>query len=59
MRAAMEETGARAKVREYMHCFAMEASDRIAALPPQAGARAQAAREAFRDLFRYSVERNA
>ena len=55
----MEETGARAKVREYMHCFAMEASDRIAALPPQAGARAQAAREAFRDLFRYSVERNA
>jgi hypothetical protein len=55
VRAAMEETGARAKVREYMHCFAMEASDRIAALPPQAGARGSRA-EAFRDLFRYSVE---
>ena len=55
----MEKTGARAKVREYMHCFAMEASDRIASLPPQAGPCAQAAREAFRELFRYSVERNA
>ena len=59
VRAAMEKTGARAKVRDYMHCFAMEASDRIAALPPQTGARAQAAREAFQELFRYSVERNA
>jgi geranylgeranyl diphosphate synthase type I len=59
VRAAMEKTGARAKVREYMHCFAMEASDRIASLPPQAGASAQTAREAFQELFRYSVERNA
>lgn len=59
VREAMEATGARAKVREYMECFAMEASDRIASLPPQAGARATIAREAFRELFRYSVERNA
>lgn len=59
VREAMESTGARAKVREYMHCFAMEASDRIASLPPQAGERARIARETFRDLFRYSVERNA
>jgi geranylgeranyl diphosphate synthase type I len=59
VRAAMERTGARAKVREYMHCFAMEASDRIASLPPQGGDCAQAAREAFRELFRYSIERNA
>ena len=59
VREAMEQTGARAKVREYMTCFAQEASERIASLPPQAGPRAQAARDAFRDLFRYSVERNA
>ena len=59
VRAAMESTGARAKVREYMHCFALEASERIASLPPQAGSRAQAARDAFAELFRYSVERNA
>ena len=59
VREAMERTGARAKVREYMHCFAMEASDRIASLPPLAGPRAQAARDAFGELFRYSVERNA
>ena len=59
VRAAMERTGARAKVREYMHCFALEASERIASLPPQAGPRAQAARDAFAELFRYSVERNA
>ena len=59
VREAMESTGARAKVRDYMHCFAMEATDRIASLPPQAGARARIARETFRDLFRYSVERNA
>ena len=59
VRAAMERTGARAKVREYMSCFAQEASDRIASLPPQAGARARAAREAFCELFRYSVERDA
>ena len=59
VRAAMERTGARAKVREYMKCFAMEASDRIASLPPTQGARAEAAREAFGELFRYSVERSA
>ncbi|MGD9781578.1 MAG: polyprenyl synthetase family protein [Kiritimatiellia bacterium] len=59
VREAMEATGARAKVREYMNCFAMEASDRIASLPPQTGLRAQSAREAFRELFRYSVERRA
>ena len=59
VREAMESTGARAKVREYMHCFALEATDRIASLPPQAGERARIAREAFRDLFRYSVERDA
>lgn len=59
VREAMEKTGARAKVREYMDCFARESADRIASLPPQAGACAQAAREAFRELFRYSVERNA
>jgi geranylgeranyl diphosphate synthase, type I len=59
VRAAMEQTGARAKVREYMQCFAMEASARIASLPPQTGARAGAARDAFAELFRYSVERNA
>ena len=59
VREAMEETGARAKVREYMNCFAMEASDRIASLPPAPGPRAEAAREAFRELFRYSVERSA
>jgi geranylgeranyl diphosphate synthase, type I len=59
VREAMETTGARAKVREYMHCFAMESSDRIASLPPQTGARAKTARDAFGELFRYSVERNA
>lgn len=59
VRAALEATGAQAKVREYMHCFALEASERIAALPPQAGARAAAARTAFQELFRYSVERTA
>ena len=59
VREAMERTGARAKVREYMTCFAQEAAERIASLPPQTGPRAQAARDAFRDLFRYSVERNA
>lgn len=59
VRAAMESTGAREKVREYMKCFAMEASDRIASLPPQAGETARIARDAFRELFRYSVERNA
>jgi geranylgeranyl diphosphate synthase type I len=59
VREALESTGARAKVREYMQCFANEASDRIASLPPQAGERAQRAREAFQELFRYSVERNA
>ena len=59
VRAAMERTGARAKVREYKHCFALEASERIAGLPPPAGACAQAARDAFFELFRYSVERNA
>lgn len=59
VRAAMESTGARAKVRDYMQCFANEAADRIASLPPQAGGRAQAARTAFQELFRYSVERNA
>ena len=59
VRAAMEDTGARAKVREYMDCFAREAADRIASLPPQAGACAEAARAAFQELFRYSVERDA
>ncbi|NCA82908.1 MAG: polyprenyl synthetase family protein, partial [Opitutae bacterium] len=59
VREALEQTGARAKVRDYMHCFAMEASERIGGLPPQAGGRAQEAREAFRELFRYSVERSA
>lgn len=59
VREAMEQTGARAKVREYMTCFAQEAADRIGSLPPQAGARAQQARDAFDGLFRYSVERNA
>ena len=59
VRMAMEQTGARAKVREYMHCFAMEASDRIASLSPQAGERAQAARAVFHELFRYSEERKA
>ena len=59
VREAMERSGARAKVREYMKCFAMEASDRIASLPPQAGPCARAAREAFQELFVYSVERNA
>jgi geranylgeranyl diphosphate synthase, type I len=59
VRAAMEATGARAKVRDYMDCFANEAADRIASLPPQAGTRAAAARQAFSELFRYSVERQA
>ena len=59
VREAMEKSGAREKVREYMKCFAMEASDRIVSLPPQAGSCAQAAREAFQELFVYSVERNA
>lgn len=59
VREAMETTGARAKVRDYMHCFAMEASDSIASLPPGTGPRAAAAQAAFRELFRYSVERNA
>ena len=59
VREAMEATGARTKAREYMHCFAMEASDRIASLPPGTGPRAAAARDAFRDLFRYSEERKA
>lgn len=59
VRAAMETTGARKKVREYMHCFAMEATERIAGLPPASGARAAAARAAFDELFRYSLERNA
>ncbi len=59
VREAMEQSGARAKVREYMKCFAMEASDRIGSLPPQTGACAQAARDAFHELFVYSVERNA
>ena len=59
VREAMEKTGARDKVREYMKCFAMEASDRIASLPQEAGACAGAAREAFHDLFRYSVERRS
>lgn len=57
VREAMESTGARAKVRDYMHCFAMEASDRIGSLPPQEGEHARQAREAFGELFRYSVER--
>ncbi len=59
VREAMEATGARAKVREYMHCFAREASERIASLPAPASRRAQDARDAFAELFRYSVERNA
>ena len=59
VREALEATGARAKVREYMHCFALEASERIASLPAPAGRRAQDARDAFAELFRYSVERNA
>lgn len=59
VREAMERTGARTQVREYMHCFAQEASGRIASLSPQAGPCAQAARDAFTELFRYSVERNA
>ena len=59
VREALERTGARAQVRDYMRCFAQEAADRIAGLPPQAGERAQAARAAFHDLFRYSVERSA
>lgn len=59
VREAMEKTGARAKVREYMNCFAQEAADRIASLPPQAGDCARAARAAFQELFRYSVERTA
>jgi len=58
VRVAMEQTGARARVREYMDCFAREAANRIASLPPQAGACAEAARAAFQDLFRYSVERS-
>ncbi len=59
VRAAMETTGARAKVREYMNCFAMEATDRIAGLPLGPAPHNQAARRAFDDLFRYSVEREA
>ena len=59
VREALEQTGARAKVREYMHCFAMEASERIGSLPSRGGLRAQEAREAFQELFRYSVERSA
>ncbi len=59
VREAMEQTGARAKVRDYMHCFAMEASERIESLPLQDGDSARQAREAFQELFRYSVEREA
>ena len=59
VREAMESTGARAKVREYMQCFAQEASDRIASLPPREGDVARTAREAFAELFRYSVDRQA
>jgi len=59
VREAMEKTGARDKVREYMKCFAMEASDRIASLPQESGSCTAAAREAFHDLFRYSVERRS
>ena len=59
VRDSLEQTGARAKVREYMECFAREASDRIGSLPAQPGGRSQAARDAFRELFRYSVERSA
>lgn len=59
VREAMERTAARAKVREYMRCFAQEAADRIASLPPPTGACAEAAQDAFQELFRYSVERIA
>ena len=59
VREALERTGARAKVRDYMRCFAQEAADRIANLPPQAGDCAAAARAAFQELFRYSVDREA
>ena len=59
VREAMEATGAREKVCEYMRCFAMEASDRIASLPPGGGETARAARDAFAELFRYSVDRQA
>lgn len=59
VRRAMEETGARAKAGEYMKCFAMEANDRIASLPARSGACAEKAREAFGELFRYSVERKS
>jgi geranylgeranyl diphosphate synthase, type I len=59
VREAMEQTGARAKVQDYMRCFANEALDRIADLAPQQGEAARVAREAFGELFRYSVERQA
>ena len=59
VRDALERTGARAKVREYMRCFAQEAADRIANLPPQPGDCAAEARAAFQELFRYSVDREA
>ena len=59
VREALERTGARAQVRDYMRCFAQEAADRIANLPPQPGDCAAMARSAFQELFRYSVEREA
>jgi geranylgeranyl diphosphate synthase, type I len=59
VREAMERTGARAKVRDYMHCFAMEASERIQSLPPVEADHARQAREAFGELFRFSVERES
>lgn len=59
VREAMEQTGARAKVHEYMKCFAMEASAHIASMSQPPGPCAAAARAAFAELFHYSVERNA
>ena len=54
----MEQTGVtRARVREYMDCFAREAANCIASLRPRQGP-VQRRRARLQDLFRYSVERS-
>ena len=59
VREALEQTGARAKLRDTMARYAQEAADHIAGMDQPPGACAAAARTAFAELFRYSIERNA
>lgn len=59
VREAMEQTGARAKLRDTMTRYAQKASAHIAHMDAPPGACAAAARAVFAELTRYSIDRNA